>query len=85
MGHPGTTELAKLALTDRLYEYVEKPGYYYERLGSGKFAGALKGQDAVEVYRDLLTGQLYLRAPHCFTDRMVLVKNPNPVAHHVSS
>jgi hypothetical protein len=48
-------------------------GGQYQHLGLAHPAGELRGSAAVEVYRDVATGQLYFRTPDDFSRRMALI------------
>lgn len=55
----------------QLYYCEGKPGVY-EHLGSAIGAGTSRGRNA-EVYRDIISGQLFLRDPADFAQRMKLL------------
>lgn len=53
------------------YLVADGKGGQYELVGMAKGAGDLKGSTMV-LYRDVATGQLYMRTPEDFNKRMVL-------------
>lgn len=56
------------------YTSITKGGSY-ERLGTIRGAGSLKGLSGI-AYRDPATGNLFVREPECFAARMTLIPDP---------
>lgn len=53
----------------KIYTCLGKGGDY-ERIGTATGAGTMRGSDHIEVYRDMVTRQLYYRTQQDFDNRM---------------